>query len=267
MKFLGSIFLALLLLLGSLPAQAASKSKQIKRAEDASGTLWIHLSPGLTDEDGDPIAERTGAECSFFNIEKVSNGYIGVAAAHCFDFPKEVLDHLEWTATYGPLSIEEQVTESFFGESDTYVFTVPANRFKVTLLEKGDPAKADDVSIFLVSTKEKHDVLSLADSSKVEAGDPVINVSNPAQNAIDKGLYEGIVSNPSVSDPKDPNIDKHIHISIAGPGPGSSGSAVIDTRLGGVIGVLVLEASDTQFIIVPSNTLKKFIEDHKHKKS
>lgn len=262
---LGTIFLGLLLLLcAAFPARA----NQISKAEDSTGILWVHILPGMTDDDGNAIPEHTQSMCSFWNLQKVKGGYIGITAAHCFEIPKEYAKYVQIEASYGqPTLGEKQVFDIFSGPETEYYFVAPKNFADTTLLEKGDPNKADDLAIFFVKTKEKHATLKLADSSQVKTGDKVINVSQPMGDAIDKGLYEGIVSNPSVNAPEDPATDKHIHISMLGPGPGSSGSAVIDKKLNGVIGILVVQAGYGQFILVPSNTLSKFIKDHKLKKS
>lgn len=243
------------------------RANQVSKAEDATGMLWVHILPGLTDDDGNAVPERTQSMCSFWNLQKVKGGYIGVTAAHCFEIPKEYDKYVQIEASYGqPTLGEKQVFDIFNGPETEYYFVAPKGLADITLLEKGDSKKADDLAIFFVKTKEKHATLKMADSSQVKTGDKVFNVSQPMGDAIDKGLYEGIVSNPSVNAPEDPATDKHIHISMIGPGPGSSGSAVIDKSLGGVIGILVVQAGFGQFILVPSNTVTAFIAGHKYKK-
>ena len=131
------------------------------------------------------------------------------------------------------------------------------------LIQTGDKALGDDFSLFEVTTAEHFEVTPLGDSSVLQSGDSVIDVSGAL--GMGKQFFQGYVSEVHLDRPPlnaGPVQWTDVMLIQIGGGPGSSGSAIVSTSQKAIVGFLV--GSDGQGdigkICVPVTKFTSFVK-------
>jgi len=131
------------------------------------------------------------------------------------------------------------------------------------LIQTGDKALGDDFSLFEVTTAEHFEVTPLGDSSILQSGDDVIDVSGAL--GMGKQFFRGYVSEVHLDRPPlnaGPVQWTDVMLIQIGGGPGSSGSAIVSTSQKAIVGFLV--GSDGQGdigkICVPVSKFASFVK-------
>ena len=180
--------------------------------------------------------------CTATAYEKTAKGYRFVSASHCVSGATDA----------------EQKQEKFFLTSDGIN---EKNFIPAKLIQAGDKNIGDDFSIYEVETDQKFNVIPLGDSSKLEAGDAMIDVAAPM--GLGKQLFVGYVSLPKLDRPPvDAGEVKWTDLMLIqiGGGPGSSGSAIISVDQRAIVGFLVGGGqADIGKLCVPVSKFKAFL--------
>lgn len=130
------------------------------------------------------------------------------------------------------------------------------------LVQTGDKALGDDFSLFEVTTAEHFDITPLGDSSNLQMGDPVIDVSGAL--GMGKQYFQGYVSEVHLDRPPlnaGPVQWTDVMLIQIGGGPGSSGSAIVSTSQKAIVGFLVGSdgEGDIGKICVPVSKFSSFV--------
>jgi hypothetical protein len=108
------------------------------------------------------------------------------------------------------------------------------------LVEVGDKTAGDDFSLFDVTTSEKFEVTPLGDSSILQLGDPVIDISGAL--GMGKQFFQGYISETHLDRPPlNAGVVQWTDIMMVqiGGGPGSSGSTIVSSTQHAIVGFLV----------------------------
>ena len=180
--------------------------------------------------------------CTATAYEKTAKGYRFVSASHCVSGTTDA----------------EQKQEKFFLSSDA---SDQKNFIAAKLIQAGDKNLGDDFSIYEVETDQKFNVIPLGDSSKLEAGDAMIDVAAPM--GLGKQLFVGYVSLPKLDRPPvDAGEVKWTDLMLIqiGGGPGSSGSSIVSVDQKAIVGFLVGGSpTDIGKLCVPVSKFKTFL--------
>ena len=209
----------------------ASEKELIPAVEGAVALLYTEdLSGGMR------------MTCTATAYEKTAKGYRFVSASHCVSGATDA----------------EQKQEKFFLTSDGLS---EKNFIPAKLIQAGDKNLGDDFSIYEVETDQKFNVIPLGDSSKLEAGDTMIDVAAPM--GLGKQLFVGYVSLPKLDRPPvDAGLVKWTDLMLIqiGGGPGSSGSAIVSVDQQAIVGFLVgTSQMDIGKLCVPVSKFKAFL--------
>ena len=204
----------IILLLLCIPTSFA-KTKELFKVYDATFALYVS---------SESAQKKDVFTCTADAIAKVPGGYELLSAGHCT-----------------PADIEELPEDMTFSVSEQIGGPLmPVQLVKAALNEP------IDYSIFYLKTTNSYPVLDLNDDRRI--GDKVL-VGNCTEGVVKQVAEGSIVSGPLGTDP-DLSVKGMFEIQIMA-GPGASGSAVVDERTGGVIGILVMGMSGEFVLIEP----------------
>lgn len=161
--------------------------------------------------------DKSAFECSGFAFEKVSGGYLFATAGHCAKNEDGSTDFSVKKVTFSEDESEPFYPAVVIGRSET-----------------------DDVAVYFIETKINIDLLPVASEKDSEPGANIIDPSYILDSG--KLVYHGRLvrsyfphKSPLDDNPEWKN-DMPVNLTAA---PGSSGSPIIDTDRGVIIGILV----------------------------
>lgn len=191
----------------TVPNIQDAKDKAIAKAEASTFALYASsASRGVSDR----------FICTATAIAQVQGGYELLSAGHC----TQANDRL-------PSDLTFKVSEQLGG-----------NLMPVTLVKAVMEDEPQDFSIFYLPTKNRYSVEELGNQGDAHIGDPTININFSA--GITKEYSPGIVVSEIVTI-DDPMLNGLFGVQQFGTG-GASGSSVIDTKTGKIIGIVVVGA-------------------------
>jgi hypothetical protein len=180
--------------------------------------------------------------CTATAFERTSKGYLFVSAAHCVGDDKRQLAADPSDANFY-ITLDDPTNKTFYAAIPRGV---------------GYQHRGDDFSYFEVITKDQLAIIPLGDEAKEEVGGDVTNVSSPY--GLGKQLFHGSISSLRLERPvivDNINWRNAIMLQISGPGPGSSGSAIVSQSQKKIVAFLVGTVGGTNVVAIP---VSKFIE-------
>lgn len=220
MKSFKALLLILALLLATLVPTASATGALETKALNSAGLLYGHKDA------------ETHFLCSTFTFDHQGNKYEIGTASHCVSDP-DLPAGITFTIKFDENSKKEYAAK--------------------IIAVGGEDSPAGDVAVLEIQTDDQLLVTPLSDE-EVQVGDQVLYAG--AADALGKQLYYGTVSKPK--------LDLHQYeggngapggwnnvmlLQIAG-GPGASGSGIISTKTGKIVGILVGYPGRGQGIII-----------------
>lgn len=185
--------------------------------------------------------------CTTTAFEKTANGYLFVSAAHC-------------VGDDGDGKAADPGTTNFF-----ITFDDPTNKtfYAATAKGVGYQHRGDDFSYFEVVTKDTLQFIPLGDESEEKVGSEVTNISSPF--GLGRQLFHGSISSMRLERPviiDSINWRDALMLQIVGPGPGSSGSAIV--AQGKIVAFLVGTVGTVNVVAIPVSKFKEFRTSVEH---
>lgn len=186
--------------------------------------------------------------CTATAFERSGKTYKFITAAHCVAEDNVLRERVEVVRVRFLTTFDEE------GEKGI----VP-----VKLLAVGYQCNGDDLAVFEVQLKKEIPVIPLAAKNAIR-GEHIVNVASPL--GLGKQLFRGYVSSskldrPMISERAGINWDGATLLDIS-VGPGSSGSAVVSPKQGGIVGILVGtiggRSSTFNVVAIPVEQFHKF---------
>jgi hypothetical protein len=181
--------------------------------------------------------------CTATAFEKTAKGYLFVSAAHCVDDDSDG-KAADPTDTNFYITLDDPKNKTFYA-------AVPKG--------VGYQHRGDDFAYFDVETKDELSVIPLGDEAQETVGGDVTNVSSPF--GLGKQLFHGSISSLKLERPAivgSINWRDAILLQISGPGPGSSGSAIISQSQKKIVAFLVGTAGGSSVVCIPVSKFKAF---------
>lgn len=183
--------------------------------------------------------------CTTTAFEKTKTGYLFVSAAHCIGDDNK---SKERSADTGD--------KSFYITMDD-----PTNKtfYSAKSIGVGYQHRGDDFSIFSVDTADKLEFIPIGDEKNEKIGGAVTNVSSPY--GLGRQLFHGSISSLRLDRPvilDDMNWRDSILLQIGGPGPGSSGSAVVSREQEKIVAFLVGVIGSQNIVAIPVSRFTAF---------
>jgi S1-C subfamily serine protease len=181
--------------------------------------------------------------CTATAFEKTAKGYLVVSASHCVgdDDDGKAADP---TDTNFYITLDDPKNKTFYAAIPKGV---------------GYQHRGDDFAYFEVETKDELSIIPLGDESEETVGGDVTNVSSPF--GLGKQLFHGSISSLKLERPvivDSINWRDAILLQISGPGPGSSGSAIISQSQKKIVAFLVGTVGGTSVVCIPVSKFKSF---------
>lgn len=186
--------------------------------------------------------------CTATAFERSDKTYKFVTAAHCVAEDNVLHERVEVVRVRFLTTFDEE------GEKGI----VPAK-----LLAVGYQHNGDDLAVFEVQLKKEIPIIPLAAKNAIR-GERIVNVASPL--GLGKQLFRGYVSSskldrPMISEKAGINWEGATLLDI-NVGPGSSGSAVVSPKQGGIVGILVgtigSQSSTFNVVAIPIEQFHKF---------
>lgn len=186
--------------------------------------------------------------CTATAFERSGKTYKFVTAAHCVAEDNVLHERVEVVRVRFLTTFDEE------GEKGI----VPAK-----LLAVGYQHNGDDLAVFEAQLKKEIPVIPLAAKNAIR-GEHIVNVASPL--GLGKQLFRGYVSSskldrPMISERAGINWDGAMLLDI-NVGPGSSGSAIVSPKQGGIVGILVgtigSRSSSFNVVAIPIEQFHKF---------
>lgn len=226
-KILRGLVLAVLLVFGSVPANAVNKNHL--KAQKATFVLYgLSASRGV---DHQPL-------CTAFIYKKAPDGYFLLTAGHCF------------AHSHAPVDAAYYISEG-------QIVDTPTSREPVDVLNYIDDGKMDVAELHL-KTNKKYPVLEL-DNAPVKIDDKVFYVGYPEM--ISQVVYTGRVGSEPIQSVVGPDPESPCDLCVgrfliqSGGGPGASGSPVISEKTGKVVGILEGHIFENGIVVVPATSI------------
>ena len=194
--------------------------------------------------------------CTATAFEKTAKGYHFVSAAHCIGDDSDKQNG----------SAADPSDKNFFITLDD-----PTNKTFYAAIPKGVgyQHRGDDFSYFEVETKDEIAFVPLGDEAQEAVGGDITNVSSPY--GLGKQLFHGSISSLKLERPvvlDSINWRNAIMLQISGPGPGSSGSAIVSQTQRKIVAFLVGTVGGSNVVAIPVSKFKEFrasVEKGKYK--
>jgi S1-C subfamily serine protease len=166
-----------------------------------------------------------------------------VSAAHCVDDDKDGKS-ADPTDTNFYVTLDDPTNKTFYAAIPKGV---------------GYQHRGDDFAYFEVATKDELSVIPLGDEAQETVGGDITNVSSPY--GLGKQLFHGSISSLRLERPvivDNINWRDAIMLQISGPGPGSSGSAIVSQSQKKIVAFLVGAVGGTNVVAIPVSKFREF---------
>lgn len=181
--------------------------------------------------------------CTTTAFEKSEKGYLFVTAAHCVGDDRE-------NKAADPSLVTFYIT-----------FDDPTNKtfYQAMIKGVGYQHRGDDFAYFEVVTKDVLPFIPLGDEKAEQVGGAITNVSSPF--GLGRQLFHGEISSLRLDRPvivESVNWRDAVMLQIVGPGPGSSGSAIVSQDQHKIIAFLVGTIGVNNVVAIPVSRFKEF---------